>query len=96
MSPLWRGGEEVEELRHLLRTLRAAPKLSNFIVSKLPTTEQVMVTLRNVSWVMEYWQAHNSRVDTPLDGTNGFERCPDTKMVIFSDHRKKKAVISSG
>jgi hypothetical protein len=59
--------------------------LSDSTKAKLPTEEQTVTTIKNVLWVMEYWQTHNDAVKTPLDGSNGFVLCPTTRKITFSD-----------
>lgn len=78
-------GAEGAGLASVLRTLRGAPKLSATTTTRLPSYDQVRVTLKNVAWVMQYWSAYNSRVPTPLDGCNGFVRCPVTHQITFED-----------
>ena len=46
--------------------------LSQTTKDRLPSVEQIAVTVRNLKWVVRYWRMHNGSVETPLDGRNGF------------------------
>jgi hypothetical protein len=67
-------------LKHLMKS-----SLSSTTKSKLPTQFQVETSIKNVKWVVRYWKTHNGLVDTPLDGSNGFSSCENTRQVIFTD-----------
>jgi hypothetical protein len=67
-------------LKHLMKS-----SLSSTTKSKLPTQLQVETSIKNVKWVVRYWKTHNGLVDTPLDGSNGFSSCENTRQVIFTD-----------
>ena len=60
-------------------------KLSNITKDRLPSEEQVLVTIRNIKWVMDYWKMHNGSVPTPFDASNGFVICPSSGLVSFAD-----------
>ena len=60
-------------------------KLSDSVKSKFPSTEQVLTTVRNVMWVMAYWETHNDCIETPLDGSNGFVQCSHPRQIMFAD-----------
>lgn len=51
---------------------------------RLPTEERVTTTLRNVKWVVKYWETINGVPETPLDGTYGFSMGSDG-VVCFHD-----------
>lgn len=68
-----------------LAQLRATSRLAASTVARLPSDAQIHTTLRNVAWVMRYWRAYNSVVPAPLDGSNGFVRCPVTGRPVFAD-----------
>jgi hypothetical protein len=59
--------------------------LAQSVRSKFPSRKQLVATVQNVLWVMSYWKTHNNTVETPLDGCNGFVRCPASKQIMFSD-----------
>jgi hypothetical protein len=67
-------------LKHLMKS-----SLSSTTKSKLPTQLQVETSIKNVKWVVRYWKTHNGLVETPLDGSNGFSLCENTRQVIFTD-----------
>ena len=71
----------------LEQTLKALDSsgLSASVKSKMPTADQVWTTAQNVAWVMSYWKTYNSQIDTPLDGSCGFARCPLSRQITFSD-----------
>jgi hypothetical protein len=71
-------------LASVLRQLRTS-SLSPTTTARLPSEAQVEVTLHNIAWVMAYWSAANSAVPTPLDGSNGYVRCPYTQEITFAD-----------
>jgi len=73
----WRGS-----LTGVLQDLQASV-LAKRTKERFPTQEQVLVTLLNVNWVMQYWCAHNNCVATPTAGENGYtER---NRQIHFSD-----------
>lgn len=45
-----RGAKEV------LSEIQAAKKISDLTKSRMPTPERLEVTVRNVNWVLQYWQ----------------------------------------
>ena len=59
--------------------------LSDSVKGKFPSREQAVTTVQNVMWVMAYWKTHNGMIATPLDGSNGFARCPVSQQVMFAD-----------
>lgn len=61
-------------LHSILSQIRKARGLSPSTKGRLPSEERVLVTLKNIAWVMEYWTVINGAVATPLDGSNGFVR----------------------
>jgi len=67
-------------LAHLRRS-----SLSASTKSKLPTEHQANTTIKNLKWVLGYWEMYNGLVETPLDGSNGFTLCPVSHQVIFTD-----------
>ena len=58
--------------------------LSETTKGRLPSREQVLVTARNVAWVMAYWGEHNGSVETPLQGQCGFSAAA-SGAIHFSD-----------
>lgn len=59
--------------------------LSKNTKDKFPKATQLFTTIKNVLWVIQYWDKVNGNVDTPLDGSNGFVLCSSTQKVIFED-----------
>ena len=72
-------------LRATLHTLQQS-KLSDSVKSKFPSEDQVSTTVQNIAWVMSYWKTHNGSIAVPLDGSNGYVRCPRSRQITFSDH----------
>jgi hypothetical protein len=60
-------------LESVLRGLQGS-KLSEGTKQKLPSMERMRVTLRNVVWVIKYWETENGAMETPEDGRYGFVR----------------------
>ena len=58
--------------------------LSAITKGRLPCSEQVECTLKNVQWVMTYWSAVNENVDTPLNGECGYVRGATPGSVTFA------------
>ena len=77
--------DSAPSLEAVLTHLRERSQLAPSTRARLPTPEQIDVTLRNIAWVISYWMALNSRVPTPLDGENGFVQCPTTRRITFTD-----------
>ena len=69
-------------LTGVLQDLQASV-LAKRTKERFPSQDQVLVTLLNVNWVMQYWCAHNCCVATPTAGENGYtER---NRQIHFSD-----------
>jgi hypothetical protein len=60
-------------------------KLSDGTKEKLPSVERMQVTMRNVQWVIQYWEMENGTVETPEDGEYGFARDGTTGELTFVD-----------
>jgi hypothetical protein len=73
-----------DDLTSVLSCLSTS-KLSERTKARLPSVERVIATLRNLLWVVTYWSTENGVPETPLDGTYGFARHPETGDVCFSD-----------
>ena len=71
-------------LQDVMRQLQSS-KLSPTTKSRLPTLEQVLCTLKNIQWVIRYWEMVNGAVDTPLEGENGYIIDKHTSGVVFAD-----------
>ena len=59
-------------------------KLSDGTKQKLPSMERMHVTLRNVKWVIRYWEMENGAMETPEDGQYGFVRDAEGELT-FAD-----------
>ena len=69
-------------LREVLDALRSSG-LAKSTRERFPSERQVLVTLQNLKWVMLYWTSHNSKVETPTSGENGYTQ--HNKQIVFSD-----------
>jgi hypothetical protein len=47
-------------------------KLSMTTKDRLPSTDRMQNTIKNLIWVSEYWAMENGHVETPLDGKYGY------------------------
>ena len=52
---------------------------------KIPSENQLQVTLKNILWVISYWETTNGCSSTPLDGSHGFIQSSSSGKVIFED-----------
>jgi hypothetical protein len=59
--------------------------LSKSTKEKFPSEKQLLVTSKNIKWVMEYWQTINGKVETPLNGENGYCKHEVTGKIVFDD-----------
>lgn len=64
--------------------------LSKSTKEKFPGEMQLVTTIKNVLWVMQYWSAVNDNVPTPLDGSNGYILCQQSKKVVFENQSRAK------
>ena len=71
-------------LKGVLDSLHVS-RLSDGTKSKLPTIERMLMTLRNLNWVIQYWSMENGLVETPLDGTYGYANDSVTGNTTFAD-----------
>lgn len=78
------GALKQARLESVLRGLQSS-KLSEGTKEKLPSMERMRVTLRNVCWVIKYWETENGAVETPEDGQYGFVRDAATGDLTFAD-----------
>jgi len=69
----------------LVRDNLMSSSLAQSTKNKFPTEQQLVVTMRNILWVMSYWSTVNNSVETPVDGSNGYVLCPHTRKVQFMD-----------
>ena len=79
-----RGTRASIELPNVLRQLMSS-RLSVTTKERLPDLQQVICTIKNVQWVVHYWEALNDNVETPLHGENGYVSDPCSNNVIFED-----------
>ena len=82
------------ELAPVMEHLKQRSKLAESTRGRLPTPAQVHVTLQNVAWVITYWTTFNAQAPTPLDGSFGYVRCPQTQKVTFADAAAAAAAAS--
>lgn len=59
--------------------------LSKNTKTKLPSSLQIQVTIKNILWVISYWETVNGSIPTPLDGKNGFVQSSSNGKIIFED-----------
>lgn len=59
--------------------------LSASTKNRIPDESQLLTTIKNVMWVIQYWDTVNDKVSTPLDGSCGFLLCRSSGKVIFED-----------
>lgn len=62
--------------------------LSKSTKDKIPSKEQLLVTSKNIKWVMHYWQTYNGKIETPLNGENGYSKHESTGKIVFDDISK--------
>jgi len=61
-------------LQRVLEQIRQAHTLAPRTRGRIPSQERIMVTLKNIAWVVRYWTVLNAPIEAPLDGSNGFVR----------------------
>ena len=84
--------------KHVVRQSRGAMQLSDVLrqlqnstlsattKTRLPTHAQVLCTIKNVHWVVHYWETNNGSVETPLQGENGYVQADAcAKCVMYED-----------
>ena len=62
-----------------------ASKLSEKTKDSLPTEDRLRVTIRNINWIIAYWNLRNKNPEAPLDGSCGFSKSSHGAGVAFSD-----------
>lgn len=60
-------------------------KLAASVKAKMPSVPQVVTTIKNLRWVLQYWKTYNGKVPTPLDGYNGYLQDPTSRQITYND-----------